>query len=65
MRQKKRRLTSEQDELRLNGLRIPAPIISCVHLGLHPEEEASWSESPGVHAHSGRRPIGKDGGHVG
>ncbi|GEM_PF-3964134 len=65
MRQKKRRLTSEQDEPRLNGLRIPARIISCAHLGLPAEEQASGNRAPGAHAHSRRRPIGKDGGHVG
>ena len=64
MRQKKRRLTSEQDEPRLSGLRMPARTISCAHLGLPAEEEALRSEAPGVHAHSNHRPLMKNGGHV-
>ena len=48
----------------MNGLRIQARIIARPHLGLLAEEETSGSEVLGVHVHSDRRPLGKDGGHV-
>ena len=65
MQQNKRRLTSEQDELRLNGLRMSARIFSCAHLSLHLEEEASGNRALGAHAHPRRRSIEKDGAYVG
>lgn len=64
MRQKTRRLTREQDELRMNGLRILAPMIARNHLGLLAEEDAADSHASGVRARSNRRLLGKDGGHV-
>ncbi len=64
MRQKERRLTREQDELWLTGLRVLARIIARAHLGLPTEEEAAGSRTSGVRAHLGRRPLGKDGRHV-
>ena len=63
MRQE-RRLTREQHELQLNGLRIPARIIARARLGSLAEEEAADNRASRVHAHPDRRPLGKDGGHV-
>ena len=64
MRQEKRKLTREQGEMRLTGLRILARTIAPARLGLLTEEEAVGSRPSGVRAHLGRRPLGKDGGHV-
>ncbi len=64
MRQEKQRLTREQNELRVSGLRILARIVARAHLGSLAEEEAADSRASGVHARSNRLPLGKDGGHV-
>lgn len=63
MRQEKQRLTREQNELRVSGLRILARIITRAHLGSLAEEEAADSRASGVHAHPDRM-LGRDGGHV-
>ncbi|MYK33741.1 MAG: hypothetical protein F4045_01115 [Chloroflexi bacterium] len=64
MRQKKRRLTREQDELRLSRLRMLARIIARSYLGLLAKEEAAGSRALAVHLYLDRRPFEKDGGHV-
>ncbi len=64
MRQEKRKLTSEQDELRLNGLRILARIITRAHVGFLVEEEAAGRCAFCVRVHREYRSLRKDGGHV-
>ena len=63
MRQEQR-LTREQDELRLNGLRMLARIVVRTRLGSLAGEEAAHNRASRVHAYPDRRPLGKDGGHV-
>ena len=64
MQQEKPRLTREQDELRVSGLRILACIIARAHPGALAEEEAADSRDSSVHAHPDRVLLGRDGGHV-
>lgn len=65
MRGNRRRLTEEQEELRLNGLRIPARLIVHAHLDSLIDDAAEGGggdAAPG--APPARKPLGKDGGHV-
>ncbi len=60
----RRGLTEEQEELRLDGLRVLARVIVRAYLASLADDTAGARDDTAARTPPVRRPLGKDGGHV-